>query len=764
MSSRAQVAVLPPLGRRAPRPGAITAAVRERPALRIVAFAAFGLYGVLRWASMLSPAPTLRSLGMLAVATGIVAIGVLLEGRLRALLVFAGIIALLAMFAFSGVPLSWVRHLRIWATGDGIGQGLSGLPRTLIPYTGLDPWIREVILLGGGLLLLGSALVLALAPRPLSEARRAVSAIPLLTLAVLPSTINRPPGVYVHGLLLFGLLALFVWGERLDQDDGAVVVGVAAIAAAAGMAFAPVLDTHKPWVNYQALTNSLAPGASESFDWSQRYGPLAWPRKGHEVIDIKAAHQDYWKAQNLDVFNGRGWVAGEAAGGNQLAGVDPSSIQTWTQKLTVTLRAMKTTNVIAAGFALQPTHIASAVSAGVSPGTWTTGTQLGPGDSYQVSVYDPHPISGQLETAGQDYPDTLIGYRALFIPATAAGTELVFPAFGSHEQLQSFGVPPQSHPERLIKTSPYGRAYALSQRLARRSATPYDFVTAVKSYLSHGFSYNENTPVHRYPLESFLFNDKYGYCQQFAGAMALLLRMGGVPARVSVGFTNGSYNTSGHDYVVADIDAHAWVEAWFPHYGWVRFDPTPAVAPARGGKLRIVSAAPSLKPGAQGSPSVRGLGSGPTGPVTAAKSHGATSPLVWIIPLALLAAAAVVLLALTRTTGEPSAEEMLAELERALARSGRTIAAGVTLAELERRFRTSPDAAAYIRAIRMARFAGDGRPPTTDERRALRTQLRAGLGLGGLLRGLWALPPRWRMPALRRRPRPSSSGPRPSTS
>ena len=262
MSSRAQVAVLPPLGRRAPRPGAITAAVRERPALRIVAFAAFGLYGVLRWASMLSPAPTLRSLGMLAVATGIVAIGVLLEGRLRALLVFAGIIALLAMFAFSGVPFSWVRHLRIWATGDGIGQGLSGLPRTLIPYTGLDPWIREVILLGGGLLLLGSALVLALAPRPLSEARRAVGAIPLLTLAVLPSTINRPPGVYVHGLLLFGLLALFVWGERLDQDDGAVVVGVAAIAAAAGMAFAPVLDTHKPWVNYQALTNSLAPGAS----------------------------------------------------------------------------------------------------------------------------------------------------------------------------------------------------------------------------------------------------------------------------------------------------------------------------------------------------------------------------------------------------------------------------------------------------------------------------------------------------------------------
>jgi transglutaminase-like putative cysteine protease len=277
------------------------------------------------------------------------------------------------------------------------------------------------------------------------------------------------------------------------------------------------------------------------------------------------------------------------------------------------------------------------------------------------------------------------------------------------------------------------------------------------SYLSHGFSYNENTPVHQYPLEAFLFTDKYGYCQQFAGAMALLLRMGGVPARVGVGFTTGSYNTSGHDYVVGDIDAHAWVEAWFPHYGWVRFDPTPAVAPARGGKLPIVSNAPSLKPGAQGTPSVRGLGSGPTAAATAANSHGGTSPLVWIVPLALLAAVAVLLLAVTRTTGEASADEMLAELERALTRSGRTISTGVTLAELERRFRTSPEAAAYIRAIRMARFAGDDRAPTTDQRRALRAQLRAGLGMGGLLRGLWALPPRWRMPTLRPRPRVSTS-------
>jgi len=66
----------------------------------------------------------------------------------------------------------------------------------------------------------------------------------------------------------------------------------------------------------------------------------------------------------------------------------------------------------------------------------------------------------------------------------------------------------------------------------------------------------------------------------------------------------------------------------------------------------------------------------------------------------------------------------------------------VTLAALERRFRTSPEAAGYVQALRMARFAGQDGLPTLRQRRALRAQLRAGLGLVGALRALWALPPR----------------------
>ena len=114
----------------------------------------------------------------------------------------------------------------------------------------------------------------------------------------------------------------------------------------------------------------------------------------------------------------------------------------------------------------------------------------------------------------------------------------------------------------------------------------------MERYLADGFTYNENPALTRYPLETFLFASRVGYCQQFSGAMALLLRMGGVPARVAAGFTSGTYDRSSHQWVVTDRDAHAWVEAWFPKYGWVRFDPTPVSAPARGGS----TAAPITKP------------------------------------------------------------------------------------------------------------------------------------------------------------------------
>ena len=85
--------------------------------------------------------------------------------------------------------------------------------------------------------------------------------------------------------------------------------------------------------------------------------------------------------------------------------------------------------------------------------------------------------------------------------------------------------------------------------------------------------------------------------------MALLLRMGGVPARVSAGFTSGYLRVSRlNQWAVSDLDAHAWVEAWFPSYGWVRFDPTPGVGArnSAGGERCAVPKLPAGGGGAQG--------------------------------------------------------------------------------------------------------------------------------------------------------------------
>jgi hypothetical protein len=75
------------------------------------------------------------------------------------------------------------------------------------------------------------------------------------------------------------------------------------------------------------------------------------------------------------------------------------------------------------------------------------------------------------------------------------------------------------------------------------------------------------------PLVGFVVDTRSGYCQHFAGAMALMLRLLGIPSRVAAGFVPGHY----HDgtWTVSDHDAHTWVEAWFPRYGWLAFDPTP---------------------------------------------------------------------------------------------------------------------------------------------------------------------------------------------
>jgi hypothetical protein len=118
----------------------------------------------------------------------------------------------------------------------------------------------------------------------------------------------------------------------------------------------------------------------------------------------------------------------------------------------------------------------------------------------------------------------------------------------------------------------------LARRVASTATNNYDRATAIENYLRDNFRYTLDPSAiePKDPLVSFLFKSKSGYCEYFAASMAVMLRTLNIPSRLVNGFQTGSYNRIGKDFVVRARDAHSWVEVYFPNYGWIAFDPTPA--------------------------------------------------------------------------------------------------------------------------------------------------------------------------------------------
>jgi hypothetical protein len=109
----------------------------------------------------------------------------------------------------------------------------------------------------------------------------------------------------------------------------------------------------------------------------------------------------------------------------------------------------------------------------------------------------------------------------------------------------------------------------------------YDKAVAIEAYLRSNFGYTLQLPqtVPSDPIANFLFERKRGHCEYFASAMTVMLRVLGIPSRIVNGFRTGEFNDVDSQYVVRASNAHSWVEAYFPGYGWVSFDPTPAAPP-----------------------------------------------------------------------------------------------------------------------------------------------------------------------------------------
>jgi transglutaminase-like putative cysteine protease len=126
----------------------------------------------------------------------------------------------------------------------------------------------------------------------------------------------------------------------------------------------------------------------------------------------------------------------------------------------------------------------------------------------------------------------------------------------------------------------YTRVKALTEKITAAKPTTYAKVQAIISWMGTHTHYSTDIP----PLppgadtvDEFLFGNRTGFCEQISTAMAVMLRSIGIPAREAVGYVPGSYNPITDLYEVQAKDAHAWVQVWFPRYGWQSFDPTAVV-------------------------------------------------------------------------------------------------------------------------------------------------------------------------------------------
>jgi protein-glutamine gamma-glutamyltransferase len=759
------------------------AVMHDSLSMRLIAFAALGAFGAAHWGLLVKDPPVGRTLLVILVATGgAAALGLLRRAPLPrpALHALAAVIAL-AMLALglmaAGLPGRLLLPAHWGEFADGLDRGLAGMQEVEWPYDGPDTWIRLSILLGVPALLTVAATLAFWPARRAAGGLRIAGLATLLILYGTPVTENDPGAPALRGLVLLLLVGAWLWLPRMPRREAAIGAAVVASVGVLSLPVAAALDGDRAWWNYGAWS-LFGKGETITFDWNHEYGPLEWSRAGATVLNVKSTRPHYWKAEALDSFDGLRWVRSAAADDNRygpevtFAESNPEGRWNyneynpkWDERIQFTVRSLSSTMVVGAGVTLRVDGVGGARPSSDGTTRLRRGVTLEKGDSYFVRAYAPNPTKAQMEDVPTGFAHDKIAYTEVQLPnpgeSATEGLGLQGDAARQRaaQARDHVFVPLRGDPtsgwgraaETAIRNSPYERMYDLTQRLTANQPTAYAAVKNVERYLQDTFTYSERVPTRPIPLMGFLYEEKRGYCQQFSGAMALMLRMAGIPARVAAGFSPGSYNKDTREWRVRDLDAHSWVEVWFTGIGWVPFDPTPARSPAESQSSALATSAAAGDAG-EVRDTRQGVAASERGTDTGA-GLGSDGGNGWLTPLLLLllavplvAGALVLGNRVRRLRGlgpDELAEIQLSELRRALVRLDWDVPASTTLLGLERRLGrfAGPASEAYAKGLRAYRY--DPRAPAAPglgQRRALRRELSRG-SVFDRLRGLIAIPP-----------------------
>jgi transglutaminase-like putative cysteine protease len=426
--------------------------------------------------------------------------------------------------------------------------------------------------------------------------RPGLAALALVVGAGWPATLLPGHDLERGALLLVGVLAMLVGGRRgrLHGLGYAAAAGTVVVLAAVAASSAPALAKREflHWQAWDPYTRPAKP-IDVRYVWSSRYSGLSFPHKPTTVLRIFASPlPHYWRASVLTAVVAGHWreevvprrqtddVLGEP-GLVPLRELDPRG---WEQQR-VTVEALNDHNLVGGSVPIQfavPSSLDLEVRYDPSGIAYADNAPRR-GDSYEVSSYSPRPTPAQLVRSTADYPP-LISERKAYLEVDR------------HVWVPPFGAPDRSREidylftryARAPRLRPYRPLYLQAEEVAGGAKSPYAAAVAVERWFrtGGGFVYDQHPPQPQPgvpALTDFVVSTRRGYCQHFAGAMALMLRYLGVPARVAVGFTSGRYDEGKHEWVVADRDAHAWVEVWFRDWGWLPFDPTPGRSGLPGG-------------------------------------------------------------------------------------------------------------------------------------------------------------------------------------
>jgi transglutaminase superfamily protein/transglutaminase TgpA-like protein len=459
--------------------------------------------------------------------------------------------------------------------GTKFGNGFADFYGTHLPF---DPRVHvamhELVLSGLFVFSLGVALLVA-ARKPV------LSALALMAGAGWPATLLGPSHGVAMGAAILGA-ALVVLAGLGSRRVPALALPAAAVVAVAAVAVGSATAARHGLVHWQTWNLAhVATGPTDvGFVWDAQYGGLKWSGRTTTLLQVVSEQPpSYLRATVLDDFVGDRWSSGLPRSADYLEPAAARRPSNQTREV-VTITGLADSHLVGGSIPMRFEAAGGAPLVTNGPGFAALNQNLPRGFRYTVWSYTARPSAAALRRSPPDYPLDLENDGMLDV-----GRGVPMPPFGTPGRAGVEAALLSANPD----LNPYVPLARLADAVAGGARTPYGAVEKLKDWfdVSGIFRYS-NRPTQISPaLVGFVTKTHAGYCQYFAGAMALMLRYLGIPARVAVGFAGGQYDPNQHLWNVTDREAHAWVEVWFKGYGWLPFDPTPSGpgAPPRGAAL-----------------------------------------------------------------------------------------------------------------------------------------------------------------------------------